>query len=64
MKKMFKTTIVIWSNYDPNPVELEDLAQSATDGDAYCSVQRTEEVSNPRDDPDWDGTDFFNSRGE
>lgn len=58
--KLFKTTIVIWSDYNPEGrVELEDLARAATVGDAYCSKQETVPVEDPEQDADWDGTEFF-----
>lgn len=56
--KLFKTTIIVWSEYSGTSVELEDLARDATNGDAYCSKQTSEEV-NPLLDEDWDGTEFF-----
>ena len=59
-KKLYKTTIIIWSDEDPTgKYELVDLAQEATDGLMYCSKQHTEAIKNPRKDPDWDGTEFF-----
>lgn len=63
--KLFKTTIVIWSEYDPNSneMEIDDLAREAMQGDAYCSSQKTECVD-PRTDYDWDGTDFFGPENE
>lgn len=57
--KLYKTTIVIWSEYDPtNNIEIDDLARDAMSGESYCSKQKSEYVD-PRTDPDWDGTDFF-----
>lgn len=56
---LFRTTIVIWSKYPGEKVELEYLARDATSGDAYCSRYCSEEVREPREDPAWDGTDFF-----
>lgn len=60
-KPLYKTTIVIWSDYDPSleQVELADLARDAVNGDAYCSKQETIAVANRGADPDWDGTEFF-----
>jgi hypothetical protein len=66
-KKLWKTTIVIWSEWEPKtddtadeqPYELEDLAHAATSGDAYCSKQVAVLVKDPSSDPDWDGTEFF-----
>lgn len=55
-KELYKTTIVIWTDYDPAGVELEDLAREATSGDALCDGQGTEKVTDPEQMPD---TDFF-----
>ena len=57
--KLWKTTIVIWSSYDPTTIEIEALSSDATDGMAYCSRQKSVEVQDPNQDPDWDGTEFF-----
>lgn len=59
MTRLWKTSIVIWSDYDPRTRELEDLAREATSGDAYCSKQETVQVDDPGSDADWDGTEFF-----
>ena len=58
---MWKTTIVIWTNCDPGHVEISDLAREAETGDAYCSKFHTEQIADHQADPDWDGTDFFDS---
>lgn len=57
--KLFKTTIVIWTKDNATDVDLTILAQSATDGDAYCSKQECARVEDPESDLDWDGTEFF-----
>jgi hypothetical protein len=63
--RLFKTTIVIWSEYNPSgTVELEDLAREARSGDAYCSKQKTVSVDNVTKDSDWDGTEFFGADEE
>ena len=64
MKKLFKTTIVIWSEYNTEDVELTDLAREATEGDSYCSKQECEQIEDPETDDEWDGTEFFNSDDE
>lgn len=65
MKPLYKTTIVIWSEYDPtDEVELEDLARAATSGDAYCSKQESVKVEDPATDPAWDNTEFFDDPTE
>jgi len=57
--RLFKTTIVIWSDYDPKNMEVDALASDAMDGQSYCSQQKTEEIKDVENDPDWDGTEFF-----
>lgn len=58
-RKLYKTTIIIWSEEDPTDhYELTDLAQEATDGLMYCSKMRAECVDTSKDS-DWDGTEFF-----
>lgn len=60
MRPLYKTTIVIWSDYNPiDKMELEDLAREATSGDAYCSKMTAERVEDPEGNPDWDRTEFF-----
>ena len=56
--RLWKTEIVIWSEFNPQEVELEDLARDATSGNAYCSKQRSRFVV-VDDDDDWDNTEFF-----
>jgi hypothetical protein len=65
-KGLFKTTIVIWSEYDPGEsnVELEDFARDACTGESYCSVMETDWVKNPPEDKDWEDTEFFQSEDE
>ncbi len=62
MRPLWKTTIVIWSEYYAGDVELEDLAHSASSQDAYCSKQSSVRVEDPTTDPEWDGTEFFEER--
>ncbi len=57
--RLYKTTIVIWSEFDPNKHELSVLAREAESGGAYCSRFCAEVVKNAEKDPDWDGTEFF-----
>ena len=45
MTKLYKTTIVIISDYDPTyRVEIDELARDAVSGESYCTEQSTEEV--------------------
>jgi hypothetical protein len=61
VKALYKTTIVIWSDYDPatEKVELAALARDAENGESYCSFQESERIEDPAGDPQWDGTEFF-----
>ena len=60
MRPLYKTTIVIWSEYDPTEkYELKELANEAEQGDAYCSKMRATLIDKPHEDPDWDNTEFF-----
>jgi hypothetical protein len=63
-RPLFKTTVVIWTDYDTRESELEDIARDATSGDAYCSKQTCGHVLEPDKDPDWDGTEFFDAPEE
>lgn len=56
---LHKTTIVIWSRYPGDKLELVDLAQQATDGDAYCSKQESVFCDDPFGDPDAPAQEFF-----
>ena len=58
---LYKTTIVIWSEYNPAEakIEIDYLARDAMQGESYCSKQVSEFVTDPEADPDWDGTEFF-----
>ena len=59
--KLWKTEIVIWSDSDPRKMELSALAHDAECGDSYCASLKTKLVDDPEADPDWDGTDFFDT---
>jgi hypothetical protein len=63
--RLCKTTIVIWSEPEvySESLELEDLARDAQSGESYCSKMEKELVDDARSDPDWDGTEFFDSDG-
>lgn len=61
MDTLYKTTIVIWSEYNPEEscMEIDELARAACGGNAYCSKVETVHVEVPERDRDWDGTEFF-----
>ena len=58
-KPLYKTVIIIWSEKPTANYEITQVAQKATDGEFYCSVQNCDLISDPSLDLDWDGTDFF-----
>lgn len=64
MRPLYKTTIVIWSDFDPAPYEIGALASEAETGGAYCSGRDELLVQTPETDEDWDDTEFFNSDEE
>lgn len=59
--KLWKSTVVIWSDSDPQQMELAHLAREAESGDSYCAKMATELIDKPKEDPDWDGTEFFDA---
>ena len=63
-RKLYKTTIVIWSDADVSGLEMSGLARDAECGDSYCSTLSTELVEDPEKDPHWDGTEFFSDGDE
>lgn len=50
-RKLHKSIIVIWSEFDPAGVELSHLAREAESGEAYCSEFRPALVKDPEKDP-------------
>ena len=61
MVGLYKTTIIIWSDFNPEDYDIEDLSREALSGDAYCSSYEAEFIDDPESDVDWDGTKFFNT---
>jgi hypothetical protein len=60
--KLYKTTIVIWSEYRGDSLEIDDLAREAMSGDALCTKHKSEKIEHPNQDADWDNNieEFFN----
>jgi hypothetical protein len=56
---LWKSTITIWSRFNPQQVELSTLAREAETGEAYCAEMTAALVEHPETDPKWDGTEFF-----
>ena len=59
VKPLYKTTIIIWTEYDPNGLELTNLASQAERADGDCSRMTSGLVAKPEKDPAWDSTEFF-----
>lgn len=56
---LFKTTIVVWSDFSPEDYDAEDICREAIRGDAHLSTMRSEFIDDPESDPDWDDNSFF-----
>jgi hypothetical protein len=65
-KPLWKTTIVIWSDYNPFTAGLDitDLAREADQGDSYCAHSESVLVQAPFGDPHPPGEEFFSDPDE
>jgi hypothetical protein len=61
--RLWKTTVIIWSDFDPQKYELETLAYEACRGEAYCSSVKSKYIQ-AEEDEDWDNTEFFTNKNE
>jgi len=57
--KLYKTTVLVWTEYDPFGVPPHRLVYDATFGDGYLSGKSTKLVENPLEDPEFEGMEFF-----
>ena len=64
MKALYKSTIIIWSDFDPMTVELSQLASEAESGSALCTSFDGSLIEDPSKDDDWDDIDFFDEDEE
>ena len=53
---LYKTTIVIWTDWAPLHMEIDELAREAVMGDAFCAETDTEYVT---DHTQFPVTEFF-----
>lgn len=53
-KKFYRTTIVVWTDYDPLDVDLNTIIS-----DGYISFQSKRHVPNPYLDPHCDYSEYF-----
>jgi len=43
-ERLYKTTLEIYTDYDPVAVEIDDLAREAVSGDAICEKRKCDRV--------------------
>lgn len=55
-RKLYRTTIVIWTEYDTSRMEIDAITREAMSGDAFCDHQACEAITNQSLFPD---TEFF-----
>ncbi len=58
-RKLWKTSIVVWSEYDPQKVPPGRLVVEAESGDAYMAVCHSELISGPYEQDDGPPESFF-----
>lgn len=56
--RLYRTTIVIWSENPTDFYDLQDLAYQAQEGEMFCQLQECEEVNDSEQFPD---TEFFDN---
>ena len=68
MKGLFRTTIHIWTEYDPRVGGLDDLsnlAREAEEGDGFCDYLMAQFIDNPiAAGLNGDGQEFFEIESE
>ncbi len=55
-RTMWRTTLVVWSEFDPKDLEASELVRDAESGESYIAESRTELV---KDRTQWPETEFF-----
>jgi len=58
-RQLWKTEIVIWTDYDPQKVPLSRLVAEGEGGTAYISKGHSELVASPYQQDDGPPEDFF-----
>lgn len=56
---LWKTTIIIWSPFDPQEVDTTDLVRDADTGESYQSFTGHEFIHDPWSDPHAPSQEFF-----
>jgi len=62
-RRLWKTTIVVWSEFDPQRVPEDRLVREAVDGQAIITKRESVLVSSPYSQDDGPPEDFFD-RGD
>ena len=56
-KSLYKTTLVVWSNFDPKEVSANNLVKDSSN--SYISYRNTRILHDPEQDPHWDHNNHF-----
>jgi len=61
LKPLYKSTVILWTEYDPSKVDpqLMDLRFHAENEYVHCSSIKSELVGEPEKDPTWNDMEFF-----
>jgi hypothetical protein len=58
MRKIWKRSITIYTDYDPQDVDIEDLAREAMTGNGYF-IYQDEELDDPSNEVDLVDSEFY-----
>ena len=62
--RLYKSTMTIWTTYDPTEIEPTELVHPAENVGAYCSSMTFALIPELEKDPAWDGTEFFDDEDD
>ena len=60
-RKLWKTEITIWTEWDPRKTEVSHLARAGESGDGYITKAHSELISSPYVQDDGPPEDFFDT---
>lgn len=61
---LYKTTIVVWTDFDPTDISAIELVDDVGDnqyGRNYIAFRNSRMMNHPEQDPHWDGTEYFDA---
>lgn len=61
MKALYKSAVVLWTEYDPH---LMDLRFHAENEFLHCSRMKCTRIAEPDKDPEWDAAAFSDLEGD